>query len=123
MSHEFKPGDTVRYYPVRGKRSHTFEVVTGGPYLVGGRQTFQLGGFSGVVCATHLEPHEATAVEPVRLSHQQFVAVLEWFMVSDPWPLSETTHNIMLNLLNAEAEKRGYANWVDAYHRFKVVGP
>ena len=48
----------------------------------------------------------------------EFRIAMDWMMVSDPWPLSEREHTVMWDMLNGEAEKRGYDNWIVAYHEF-----
>lgn len=40
-------------------------------------------------------------------------------MVSDPWVLTDKQESEMLNELNAEAQKRDYKDWVEAYHEFE----
>ena len=45
-----------------------------------------------------------------------FLIMLEWFMVSDPWPLDEAKHDKIEFVLNIESKNRGYDTWVDAYH-------
>lgn len=47
----------------------------------------------------------------------EFRAVLDLAMRSDPWPHDETNHSVFKSWLNREARARGFADWVDAYHR------
>ena len=53
------------------------------------------------------------------LKKDSFKAMLEWFMVSDPWPLTEEQHELIRWVLDAESQKRGYENWVVAYHEYR----
>jgi len=55
------------------------------------------------------------------MNKQEFRIMLSWFMVSDPWPLSESAHRYVEKLLNAEAKRRKYKTWIDAYHKFKEI--
>ena len=50
------------------------------------------------------------------MSDKEFRAALRWMMVSDPWPLSEKEERTLKDMLNREAEARGFQNWVVAYH-------
>lgn len=50
------------------------------------------------------------------MTDQEFRTFMDLMMVSDPWPLGIAEHNDMLGLANREAEKRGYENWIVAYH-------
>ena len=57
------------------------------------------------------------------MNDQEFRAMLDWYMCSDPWPVDPDdngTHEMMTELLNRESRKRGYDGWVDAYHIFGV---
>jgi len=54
----------------------------------------------------------------MRFSAQEYAALLSWQMQSDPTPLNGTEQNHVLNVLDTEAEARGYDDWVDAYHEF-----
>jgi hypothetical protein len=51
-------------------------------------------------------------VSPVELR-----AMLDWFMVSDPWPLDLEKRVVVENLLDYLSRMKGYEGWVDAYHR------
>ena len=53
------------------------------------------------------------------MSDDEARALWNLIMVSDPWPLSEKEHKLILNLANGEAMKRGYESWEIAYHEFK----
>lgn len=54
-----------------------------------------------------------------RLTDKQFRVMLDWFMVSDPTPLDEESHDEMLRLLEDEGRARNFSSWVVAYHEFK----
>jgi len=51
-----------------------------------------------------------------RFSAREYGAFLKLAMVSDPWPLTERNRNTFVELLNDEADARGYNDWVHAYH-------
>lgn len=48
-----------------------------------------------------------------------FRALLNWFMYSDPWPTTVGEHRTITAFLNSEAIRRGYENWVVAYHEIE----
>ena len=50
-----------------------------------------------------------------------FRLLLDWFMVSDPWPLDDDAHEAVRFVLDDEAKQRGYDTWVEAYHLLKKV--
>ena len=50
------------------------------------------------------------------LTDSEFRTLLDWMMVSDPWPLQGEDEERMKDLLNREADKRGHSSWVKAYH-------
>jgi len=57
------------------------------------------------------------------MEDEEFRALLDWFMCSDPWPIPKDMvgddHQATIEaLLNKESINRGYADWVDAYHCF-----
>jgi len=60
------------------------------------------------------------------LSDPQFRSLLDLFMCSDPWPISDQGtgdgHKTIESLLDIEAKSRGYIDWVGAYHEFKPEG-
>lgn len=56
-----------------------------------------------------------------RLEDDEYVTFLDWLMVSDQWPLGESERAIVKHVLNREAEARGYADWLDAYHEMTEV--
>ena len=55
------------------------------------------------------------------MTDKEAIAFWNLMMVSDPWPLSETYHDIMWQLADKEAIKRGYDSWIVAYHEFRKV--
>jgi len=57
-------------------------------------------------------------MNPHKLTDQEFRAMLDWYMCSDPWPVEpeEGSQKIITALLNSEAFVRGYDTWVGAYH-------
>jgi len=54
----------------------------------------------------------------MRFSAQEYGALLEWMMVSDPFPLPSSRESRLKRMLDAEARVRGYEDWVAAYHDF-----
>lgn len=64
-------------------------------------------------------------------SREEFRALLDLWMCSDPWPVTvrqgalcnkrdETNHRVVTDILNREAATRGFTDVVEAYHNFKV---
>lgn len=47
-----------------------------------------------------------------------FRVLLDLYMVSDPWPLTDTDKGVMFGFLTAEAHKREFDDLMDAYHEF-----
>lgn len=54
--------------------------------------------------------------DELELSAQEFGAFLSLVMVSDPWPIAQIDEGRVKDVLNREADRRGYSGWVDAYH-------
>jgi len=53
------------------------------------------------------------------ISDEAFRELLNLFMASDPWPLEgERSKAVIFGFLCAEASKRGYDDWIEAYHEF-----
>lgn len=52
------------------------------------------------------------------MSDKVFRALLDLFMCSDPWPASTEAEAAVLECLNEESARRGFAGWVVAYHEF-----
>jgi len=52
----------------------------------------------------------------------EYRAFLDLMMCSDPWPVPD---NVGQQLLEAfaddQAKKRGFDNWIEAYHRHDVI--
>lgn len=55
------------------------------------------------------------------MCERTFRVMLDLFMVSDPWPLSEAAQSEYLKLLETESNLRGYDSWVEAYHRHQPI--
>ena len=56
------------------------------------------------------------------MSDKAFRVMLDLFMVSDPWLLSEEARHEYEQVLEAEASRRGHNGWVEAYHRHQPLG-
>lgn len=54
------------------------------------------------------------------IADEAFRALLDLFMVSDPWPLEDKQKAVVFGFLTAEANKRGFDSWTEAYHEFEV---
>lgn len=52
------------------------------------------------------------------VSDDAFRVLLDLYMVSDPWPLSDRENGVLFAFLSAEASKRGFDSWTEAYHEF-----
>lgn len=52
------------------------------------------------------------------ISDEAYRALLDLYMVSDPWPLGEQENGAVFGFLTAEAQKRGFTDWLEAYHEF-----
>jgi len=61
---------------------------------------------------------DAALQERDQIADRPFRVLLDLYMVSDPWPLSDESSGVLFAFLDAEASKRGYDTWVDAYHEF-----
>lgn len=47
----------------------------------------------------------------------QYKCFLELLMVSDPFPSNDPVNEIILkDFADQEAQKRGFKNWIEAYH-------
>jgi len=55
------------------------------------------------------------------MSDKAFRVLLDLFMVSDPWPLTEEARHEYEQILCAEASRRGHNGWVEAYHRHRPL--
>lgn len=54
------------------------------------------------------------------MDDRMFRLMLDWFMVSDPWPLDQEGASLVEFVLNEEALRRDHVDWLDAYHGFRV---
>ena len=54
------------------------------------------------------------------LYNDEFRALLDLLMVSDPWPLDDRAHGVLLKLLTSESAARGYESWETAYHEHRT---
>lgn len=54
--------------------------------------------------------------DDLRFTAQEYGTLCDWLMASDPFPLPESQRNRIESMLNDEAERRGYDDWVQAYH-------
>ena len=64
----------------------------------------------------------------IGMNREQFRALLDLFICADPWPVPkingkvpDNSHEVIEELLNEEARKVGYSDWVDAYHNFSAL--
>jgi len=55
-----------------------------------------------------------------KITDRQFRVLLDLFMCSDPFPLSEREYIVIEDFLNDQAFIRGFDKWVGAYHALKV---
>ena len=49
----------------------------------------------------------------------QFRDFMDLLMCSDPWPVLDGTQDSLIELADEESKKRGYENWIVAFHEFK----
>ena len=52
---------------------------------------------------------------------EQFRAVLDWRMCSDPWPGGDM--QAVDEWLDAQSREFGYSDWLDAYHTLQSLPP
>ena len=57
------------------------------------------------------------------MTNMQFRAFLDLMMVSDPWPLDPQANKTLEEFADAESKKRGYEEWITAYHEFDGAIP
>jgi hypothetical protein len=55
------------------------------------------------------------------MTDTQFRALLDLVMCSDPWPVNAANQVIVWVWMDIESIRRGYTDWVDAYHHFRFV--
>uniref|UniRef100_A0A6H1ZA09 Uncharacterized protein n=1 Tax=viral metagenome TaxID=1070528 RepID=A0A6H1ZA09_9ZZZZ len=53
------------------------------------------------------------------MTGDQFKALLDLIMCSDPWPTDKNNQKTIEQLANEEADKRNYNDWIEAYHHFE----
>ena len=51
-----------------------------------------------------------------KFTDAEFAALLSWRMQSDPSPIDAYEDAVIKDMLDAEAEKRGYSDWIEAAH-------
>jgi hypothetical protein len=56
------------------------------------------------------------------MTREQLRVLCELMMVSDPWLLSSDDQAIFEEMLNEEARKQGFTDWLDAYHSAQARG-
>ena len=50
------------------------------------------------------------------MNDELYRTLLSLWMCSDPWPLSEVERDVFEAALQEEAERRGFKDFIDAYH-------
>ena len=53
------------------------------------------------------------------MNDNELRSLLNVMMVADPWISDEKDRENIIQLLNREAEARGYEDWIEAYHEIK----
>ncbi len=57
------------------------------------------------------------------MSDNEFKAFMTLLMCSDPWPVPDQGEGdgeaVLKELAEQEAVKRGYTDWISAYHHFR----
>ncbi len=61
---------------------------------------------------------ESVLVERSQIPDKAFRALLDLYMVSDPWPLDDVQKGIVFGFLTAEAHKRDFRDITEAYQEF-----
>lgn len=56
------------------------------------------------------------------MNDSAFRALLNLFMCDDPSVLNNDLRKQLEDFMNGESGKRGYANWIDAYHYLDKEG-
>ena len=56
--------------------------------------------------------------DEMRFSASEYNALMNLMMASDPWPTTEIQKRTITDLLNEEANRRNYDDWIEAYHAF-----
>ncbi len=54
------------------------------------------------------------------MSDKEFIAFMDLLMCSDPWPVvsEQDSQDVLIELAESEARKRGYRDWISAHHYF-----
>ena len=58
------------------------------------------------------------------MTDKQFIALMTITMCLDSpnlWERLEEEHSLLLELLDSEAVKRSYVDWIDAYHQMPLL--
>lgn len=66
-----------------------------------------------------LPDREHVKVSGARLTDEEFRALLNLYMASDPPPVSQEDDETFHHLLATECDARGIDGWVVAYHEFR----
>lgn len=56
------------------------------------------------------------------ISLNEFRALLDWWITSDPFPLCKKEHTRLRLWMDRVSKDFGYDGWVDAYHMHKPGG-
>lgn len=59
-----------------------------------------------------------TLSERDKITDEAFRVLLDFYMVSDPWPLDQNQKAVFFGFLTAESHKRDYTDLIEAYHEF-----
>ena len=56
------------------------------------------------------------------MNDTEYRAFLDLMMCSDPWPIDDDgiDHELLEAFADAQAKKRGFTCWIEAYHRHNV---
>ena len=55
------------------------------------------------------------------MKKHEFRALVDLFMVSDPWPLDKAGEVILKAFADEEAKRWGFSNWIEAYMRLSYA--
>lgn len=59
--------------------------------------------------------------ETPKMTAIELEALCDMLLVSDPFPLPEYVHQILLDFANAESQRRGFSDWSDALHNIGAL--
>lgn len=63
---------------------------------------------------------EPADTEHKAISDDALRELLDLFMASDPWPLEgDRDRSVLFGFICAETARRGYDDWIEAYHDFE----